>query len=156
MWDADHAEALDIEAENPRIVVDSYPITETVVANAEFDRPGTRTSAQAKLTLPALAAGNQIVPDGQQKAGAALEGVGPGTLTFRLPRSQIVQSQAQWRDGRWQVMFSRAMQLPDGEAGLSLSPGTHVSAAFALWNGSRRDRDGQKLITIWQDLLLEQ
>jgi hypothetical protein len=27
--------------------------------------------------------------------------------------------------------------------------------AFAVWEGAEKDRDGKKLITIWQDLLLE-
>lgn len=156
MWDADRTNgATDVEDANPRIVVDSYPLTETIVANAEFDRPGTRTDAQNKLTLPALAAGNQIVPSASGGAATALEGAGPGSLTFRLPRSQLVQSQAQWREGRWNVMLTRVLEVPAGEAGLSLKPGARVSAAIAIWNGSRRDRDGQKLITIWQDLLLE-
>jgi complex iron-sulfur molybdoenzyme family reductase subunit gamma len=156
MWDADHYQgASDVEDANPRIVVDSYPLTETTVTNAEFDRPGTKTSAQAKVTLPAVAAGNQIVPAGKGGAAMALEGAGPGSLTFRLPRSQLVQSQAEWRGGRWNVMLTRVLQVPAGEAGLSLQGGSQVSAAFAVWNGSKRDRDGQKLITIWQDLVLE-
>jgi mono/diheme cytochrome c family protein len=156
MWDADSSRgASDVEDANPRIVVDSYPLTETTVANAEFDRPGTKTSAQAKVTLPAAAVGNQIVPSGAAGVAMTLEGGGPGSLTFRLPRSQLVRSQAEWRDGRWTVMFTRALQVPAGEAGLSFATGERVSAAFAVWNGSKRDRNGQKLISIWQDLVLE-
>jgi mono/diheme cytochrome c family protein len=155
MWDADRYQgSLDVEDANPRIVVDSYPITEAAVASAEFDRPGAKTSGQNKLTLPAVAAGNQIVPDGKAGGVMALEGGGPGSVTFRLPRSQLVKSQAHWSNGRWNVMFTRTLEVPAGE-GLSLPAGSQLSAAFAVWNGSLGDRDGQKLITIWQDLVLE-
>jgi hypothetical protein len=30
-----------------------------------------------------------------------------------------------------------------------------VSVAFALWDGAARDRNGQKLVSIWHDLTLE-
>lgn len=156
MWDADSSNApSDVEDANPRLVVDLYPLAEATVPSAEYDRPGTKTSAQAKVALPARAAGNQIVPIDQEGKAAALDAAGPGSVTFRLPKSQIVQAHGEWRDGRWTVMLTRVLRVPAGEAGLTLEPGTRSSIAFALWNGSMRDRDGQKLITIWQDLTLE-
>jgi DMSO reductase family type II enzyme heme b subunit len=39
--------------------------------------------------------------------------------------------------------------------GVSLKPGETCSIAFALWDGAARDRNGQKLISIWHDLKLE-
>jgi complex iron-sulfur molybdoenzyme family reductase subunit gamma len=156
MWDADHYYGgADVEDANPRMVVDQYPLTETVVANAEFDRPGTKTTEQAKLSLPAVAAGNQIAFTSESGGAMALEGGGPGSVTFRLPRSQLVRSNAEWSNGRWNVMFTRELQVPGSQTGLSLTAGSQVSVAFAVWNGSQRDRNGQKLITIWQDLVLE-
>lgn len=156
MWDADSSSApTDIEDVNPRVVVDLYPLAEEASPSAEYDRPGTRTSSQADITLPALAAGNQIVPVGHGRSAASLEGAGPGSVTFRLPKSQIVRAQGEWRDGRWNVILTRALRAPAGKAGISLGAGERVSIAFAVWNGSQRDRDGQKLITIWQDLTLE-
>jgi mono/diheme cytochrome c family protein len=155
MWDADRAGRGDVETVNPRMVVDSYPLTEAAVGSAEFERPGTKTDAQHELAIPAVAAGNQIVPPAEAPAATALTAGGPGSLTFRLPRSQLVQSQAEWREGRWTIMFSRVLQVPDGEQGLSLAAGDRASVAFAVWNGAKQDRNGQKLITIWQDLVLE-
>jgi len=45
------------------------------------------------------------------------------------------------------------VESPDD--GVSLAPGEQASVAFAVWDGSRRDRDGQKSITIWQNLEIE-
>jgi len=41
------------------------------------------------------------------------------------------------------------------DAGLPLAPGSKTSVAFALWNGSAGDRNGQKLVSIWHELDLE-
>jgi hypothetical protein len=41
------------------------------------------------------------------------------------------------------------------DGGLSFVPGERVSAAFALWDGAARDRNGQKLVSIWHDLRLD-
>ena len=39
--------------------------------------------------------------------------------------------------------------------GVTLEPGATASIAFAVWDGAQRERDGKKLISIWQDLELE-
>jgi len=156
MWDADHdSSPTDVEDANPNIAVDIYPFTESLVETAEYKRPGTATSEQVALALPAKAVGNQIVPAEGRSAGTALVAGGPGSMTFRLPTNQHVEAHGEWRDGKWVVVFSRAMTMPGEQDGVSLAPGDRVSAAFAIWDGSHRDRNGQKLITIWQDLELE-
>ena len=45
-----------------------------------------------------------------------------------------------YQNGRWNVTF----ELPD------LAAGTTV--AFAVWNGSQKDRDGRKYFSVWQVL----
>jgi hypothetical protein len=45
-----------------------------------------------------------------------------------------------YRDGQWRV----TLEIPD------LSAGTTV--AFAVWNGSQKDRDGRKYFSVWQVL----
>jgi hypothetical protein len=44
------------------------------------------------------------------------------------------------RNGRWSV----TMELPDLPAG--------TTVAFAVWNGSQKDRDGRKYFSVWQVL----
>jgi len=156
MWDADRQSgAPDVDAVNPNLVVDNYPFSETVVATAEYARPGTKTANQPDLSLPARAGGNQISPGSDVSSATSLEAGGPGTVTFRPPISQLVKAQGVWHDGQWSVVMTRQLKVDDATQGVSIEPGDRISAAFAVWNGSKHDRDGQKLITIWQDLVLE-
>jgi DMSO reductase family type II enzyme heme b subunit len=156
MWDSDHdGPAADIEVANPRITVDQYPLTAAPVGTAEYTRPTTKTDAQPEAFLTARATGNPIMPHGKGPGGSEMEVGGPGSVTFLLPANQAVTAHGEWRDGRWTVVVSRPLVTTDGSGGVSLAPGERASVAFAVFNGSKRDRDGQKLITIWQDLVLE-
>ena len=53
------------------------------------------------------------------------------------------------------MVMTRPLAAPSPEAGVALEPGARASVAFAVWNGSKRDRDGQKSFTIWHDLEIE-
>jgi DMSO reductase family type II enzyme heme b subunit len=155
-WDADRQGIpLAVEELYPNAVVDIYPFSETVVTTAELDRDGARTADQPDISLPARAAGNQIIPSGSESGASSLAGGGPGSSTFRPPTSQHVHGVGQWRDGRWIVLMTRPLALDSEGDGVSLKPGDKASVAFAVWDGAAQDRDGKKLITIWQDLVLE-
>lgn len=155
-WDADRqGKPLAVDELYPNAVVDVYPFSETVVVSAELDREGARTDDQPDVSLPARASGNQIVPTDDPSGASSLIGGGPGTSTFRLPGSQHVRATGDWRDGRWTVVMTRPLQPDAPDDGLSLEPGDQASVAFAVWDGAAKDRDGKKLITIWQDLILE-
>lgn len=154
-WDADRQTVVDVEDQYPNVVVDIYPFSETSVATAEFQRPGTKLANQPEVSLPALASGNQIVPGHAATGGSDLAGAGPGTSTFRLPKNQVVLASGKWEEGRWNVVMTRPLASPAKDAGIALEPGCTASVAFAVWDGSAQDRDGKKLITIWQDFVLE-
>ncbi len=102
----------------------------------------------------ARAAGNPHThPDAAQSAGS-LAAKGFGSTTFRPRASQLVAARSEWKDGRWTVELRRPLAVgPEG--GIGLAPGDRCSAAFALWDGAARDRNGQKLVSIWHDLVLE-
>jgi len=53
---------------------------------------------------------------------------------------QSFPANSTYQNGQWNVIF----ELPD------LSAGTTV--AFAVWNGSQKDRDGRKYFSVWQVL----
>lgn len=53
---------------------------------------------------------------------------------------QTFPAQGQYRGGQWSV----TLELPDLPAG--------TSVAFAVWNGSQKDRDGRKYFSVWQIL----
>jgi mono/diheme cytochrome c family protein len=155
-WDADRqGTPLAVEDVYPDAVVDIYPFSEDVVETAESDRPGARTIEQPDISLPARAVGNPIVPEDGESGGSSLTGGGPGSVTFRIPTSALVEARGEWQDGRWAVVMTRPLAV-DPNGGVSLAPGARASMALAVWDGSQRDRDGKKLVTIWQDLLLSE
>jgi mono/diheme cytochrome c family protein len=157
MWDADRGSSGDdLENVNPRVVVDVYPFAEAAVASAEFARPGTKTADQPPVALPASAVGNQFTRAAPNPSGgSSLTAGGPGTATFRLAKSQLVAATGRWSEGRWTVLMRRRLDVPSADDGLSLAPGQQASVALAVWEGSHRDRNGQKQASIWQDLVIE-
>lgn len=102
--------------------------------------------------LAARAAGNPLAS--RDASAASLAAVGFGSLTYRPKASQVVAAEGVWSEGRWQVQLTRPL-APGAEQGVELSPGTTCSLAVALWDGAARDRAGQKLITLWNDLTVE-
>jgi DMSO reductase family type II enzyme heme b subunit len=157
MWDADRGRSEnELEHINPRIVVDVYPLTESAVDSAEYARQGTKTSDQSDVVLPAKAVGNQFSHANMQPSGgSSLTAAGPGTATFRLPKSQLVTASGRWNQGRWTVVMRRVLEVRFADGGVSLAAGQRASVALAVWEGTHRDRNGQKQVSIWQDLLLE-
>lgn len=155
-WDADRQSNLSTaDSEYPNTVVDIYPFSEGVVAGAELTRTGAQMADQPDVSLPARAVGNLIVPTNDESGGTALHVAGPRTVTFRVPQSQIVSAKGAWSEGRWTVVMTRILSPSSDEGGVLLEPGNITSVAFAVWDGSHKDRNGQKSVTIWQDLQLE-
>jgi DMSO reductase family type II enzyme heme b subunit len=129
-------------------MLDDYP----------FDMPLYRSRLKGKDTaLPdfqtARAAGNQNARPDVKATASHLAATGFGTTTF-LPRpSQLVSAQAEWKDAHWTVIFRRPLAVMQDE-GVSLASEEMCSIGFALWFGEMRDRNGQKLVSIWHDLKL--
>ncbi|WP_298866329.1 ethylbenzene dehydrogenase-related protein [uncultured Gimesia sp.] len=155
-WDADHqGNPITIKDVYPNTVVDRYPFNEKVVTDPEFDRVGTQTANQPRISLPARASGNPNFPKSGGTGASSLTTNGPGSVTFRIPKSQIVKAQGIYAAERRTVMMTRTLAVNSTSEGIGLKPGDNVSIAFAVWDGSQQDRDGKKLITMWHDLKLE-
>jgi mono/diheme cytochrome c family protein len=143
-WRADrqeqHAEGLSmkddkgLEKTYPDMVVDGYPYS---------DDP---------LFYPGVGAGNltsspiTVVED--------LNSEGFSTLTPQGAENQNVHGQGSWENGQWKVVFTRSLKSK-GSSDVVFKTGEEVSVAFAVWNGSNEDRDGQKSVTPWYILKIE-
>jgi hypothetical protein len=103
--------------------------------------------------LTARAAGNQNARGDQARSASNLTAGGPGSMTYRPKTSQLVTATSAWKDGRWTVILRRPLVVKPDD-GIALSAGDSCSIAFALWDGAARDRNGQKLVSIWHDLKL--
>lgn len=79
---------------------------------------------------------------------------GFGTLKSQPPKQQNVQGKGIWRDGFWNVVFIRELKSKDSDD-VKFTTKKSVPAAFAVWNGEQRDRNGRKVISNWYQLMLE-
>jgi hypothetical protein len=137
----------DMETRYPNMAVDFYP----------FEKPGGgphTLDRQPPEYITAKAAGN---PRSDPNWGITASGLGArgfGSVTFRPRASQLLSAKGEWKDDRWTVTLRRPLAVP-AEAGLTFASGERVSVAFALWDGAARDRNGQKLVSIWHNLVLE-
>jgi hypothetical protein len=138
----------DVESAHPNMAVDMYP----------FESPGAGArhpvAQQPREFVTAWAAGNPRSDPTAAFTGTGLQAQGAGSITARPKASQIVKATGQWANGRWTVVLRRSLAASP-EEGVALRPGERVSVAFAVWDGAVRDRNGQKLVSIWHDLHLE-
>jgi complex iron-sulfur molybdoenzyme family reductase subunit gamma len=76
---------------------------------------------------------------------------GFGTVGPRSGAASSWTARGTWKDGYWDVVFSRSMSAEiEGEP--ALSPGLSAFLAFAVWDGSFGDRNGQKSVSVWHRL----
>ncbi|HLN28855.1 MAG TPA: ethylbenzene dehydrogenase-related protein [Gemmataceae bacterium] len=139
----------DVDTAWPNMAVDMYPY--------EQPRQGPRMHAperQPRDFVTAWAAGNLRSDPTQPFTGNSLQAKGVGSVTMRPRVSQLVNATGTWQDGRWTVVLVRPLEV-DSQGGAPLAPGDRLSVAFAIWDGAARDRNGQKLVSIWHDLKLE-
>jgi hypothetical protein len=147
-WEADRSGYADVDTVYPNSAEDYYP----------FEQPGGgarphATEQQPQEFLTGWAAGNLLSDPRRGLSASGLEASGFGTLTMRPRASQHVVARGEWCEGRWNVVLHRP--LDTGGNGAALHAGDTLSLALALWDGALDDRDGQKSISIWQDLELE-
>jgi mono/diheme cytochrome c family protein len=148
-WSGKPGEAPDVDSVYPNMAVDYYPFEK----KGDGKRPHA-TDRQDKGFLTADAAGNALADPARALTAGNLAAKGFGTLTMRSRASQAVAAGAFRKEGRWTVVLRRPLDAGAGN-GLALAPADKISIAFALWDGEARDRNGQKLVSIWHDLLLE-
>jgi mono/diheme cytochrome c family protein len=148
-WHGNPAAYADVDSAYPNMAVDLYPFEQSGLG----PRPHA-TEHQPRDYITARAAGNLRSDPALTFTGNSLQAKGFGSLTMRPRISQLVSATAKWQDGRWTVVLRRSLEVsPDG--GIGLAPGDRLSIAFALWDGAARDRNGQKLVSVWHDLRLE-
>ena len=79
-----------------------------------------------------------------------LNAEGFGTVTPQPPENQNVEGSGEWKDGVWTVVFLRDMPKTgkwDVDFARRIDP---ALVAFAVWDGIKEDRNGRKVISVWQ------
>jgi mono/diheme cytochrome c family protein len=142
----------DLEKVYPNLGIDSYPNPKSSPVEQPTRHALTLRSDPTFVT--GWGAGNIVSIPGGASPAEDLAAQGFGTLRARPLVDQGLEARGVYSTGTYRVILRRA--LPGrGERAVTLTPGTTVPVAFAVWNGSAGDRDGKKSVTIWQDLTLE-
>lgn len=87
----------------------------------------------------------------EENAVEELNAEGFGTITPQRPENQDVQGYGEWKDGEWTVVFVRdvgGMTKWDAD----FKGNAPIMVALAVWDGEKEDRNGRKVITVWQRL----
>jgi len=79
---------------------------------------------------------------------------GLGTITPQRPELQNVEGYGVWKDGEWTVVFIRPMQS-DSKWDVDFNRKDPILVALAVWDGVKEDRNGRKVVSVWQRLNIE-
>ncbi len=145
LWDEDKKKFQDVDSAFARMATDSYYGREKGWKSEPLDDAMFRPAAEVhNLIASADRSGN--VEDNNA--------AGLGTLTAQAAQQQNVKGVSRWKDGKWRLQFVRKLGSPES-SDVGLGEGDPVSVAFAIWDGSAGDRNGQKSVSIWNTLTLE-
>jgi len=74
-----------------------------------------------------------------------------GYSTLTTQAHQDVQGAGNWNNNRWVVVFKRALTTTDSND--TQFSGGKTPIAIAIWNGGNKERNGQKAVMQWQELV---
>ena len=122
-------------------------------AEARANPPKVESSTSAYSPLPSFktardsgSVGNQLATLSHSVLESNAEGF--GTLTPQPADNQDVWGAAAWSSGVWRVVLTRKIET-NGEGDIAFNAPRKVAVTFAVWDGSKKDRDGIKLISGW-------
>jgi mono/diheme cytochrome c family protein len=84
-----------------------------------------------------------------------LNAEGFGTLTPQPQTKQNVLGKGVWKNGKWQVVFYRALDSLN-KWDIKFQSKQPVLIAFAVWDGAHQDRNGRKVVSMWQRFHFDQ
>ena len=101
--------------------------------------------------LTAAAAGNANAnPLTQEEIGPVQKMQAKGFGTLEPHENQDAQGQGTWKDGVWKVVIS----VPKTQERFAFDSTATIPLGFAVWNGARQERNGQKAFSQWNDTRL--
>jgi mono/diheme cytochrome c family protein len=144
----------EIENVYPQMVADDYQFASKYYPKKK-DFPGyisiTPTNTHSSTFITGWGAGNYFSHPNPKSAIEDLYAEGFGTLTAQGPDEQNVKGSGVWVNGAWKVIFVRNLKSNEPHD-VDLTPGVKAPVAFAVWDGNKEDRDGQKAVTTWYEL----
>ena len=87
----------------------------------------------------------------QENSVEELNSEGFGSITPQPQEYQNVEGTGVWKDGEWTVVFTRTFAV-SGKWDAVLDKKEPLLTAFAVWDGQKEDRNGRKVVSVWQRL----
>lgn len=116
---------------------------------SDIDRRAARTSEKKEGGVRTF----EVIPR-RVSSVEDLIGGGFSTLTTK-DRQGRVQGHALWKDGVWHVVMRRPLASEEQEDEAKLMPGRIQTISFAVWNGENKERNGQKSVAPWFQLVID-
>ncbi len=92
----------------------------------------------------------------KNKDAKALDMNAKGFGTLKVQDQQDVKGKGVYQDGKWKVVFSRALTTGDAEHDTQFQPGEFINIAFAVWDGKKdpasgdlKEKGSQKAVSSW-------
>lgn len=152
-WKADwqFARQYDVDDEFPNMAVDFYPYAGKLPGQmAEGADYGAKDGD--KVFNTAWWAGNFLADPEIQVATSVEKLTASGFGTIEPAKSQDGLGNAIWKDSTWKVVIS----VPRVQERFTFAQGPTIPIAFATWDGAHQERGGEKSISTWYFLSLEQ
>lgn len=139
----------DVDEAYPNMFADLYQFTGR--AAGEMAEAMDYITSGNVAFLTAAAAGNPLAdPQTQFAIGPVQKLRAEGFGTLEPDTTQDARGGAIWKDGSWHIVIS----LPRNQARFRFDLTDEVPVAFAAWDGSRNERNGQKAYSTWYSLRL--
>lgn len=143
----------DVDEKYPHMVADWYPFSGRapgeIAEAADYGK-----SDSGKAFVPSWWAGNPLGNPAlqSQRRVEKLVARGFGTIEPVAADKQDGEGKGEWKDGVWKVVFT----VPRAQDHFTFERGQTVPIAFAAWNGANQERGGEKAVSTWYFLSLEQ
>jgi hypothetical protein len=116
---------------------------------SDIDRRAAKTSEKARDGVRTF----EVIP---RRVSSVEDLIGGGFTTLTTKEKQgRVQGKAAWKDGVWRVVMRRPLAGEEQENEAKLIPGRVQTVSFAVWNGENKERNGQKAVAPWFQLIID-
>ncbi|MFI5247202.1 MAG: ethylbenzene dehydrogenase-related protein [Nitrospirales bacterium] len=116
---------------------------------SDIDRRAAKTSEKSRDGVRTF----EVIP---RRVSSVEDLIGGGFSTLTTKEKQgRVQGKAAWKDGIWHVVMRRPLVSEEQENEAKLIPGRVQTVSFAVWNGENKERNGQKAVAPWFQLVID-
>lgn len=147
-WKSDwqYAPKQDVDEAYPNMAVDVYPFS-----GVEAGRIPEATDYKEKGDLAYISAwkaGNALADLALQSTTSVEKLTAEGFGTAKTASKQDGQGNGVWERGAWKIVIS----APRVQESFSMAEGQVLPLAFAAWDGSRKERNGRKAFSTWNEI----